>query len=92
MLDKNATFYRVSNLPGVAVWFKGYTVKWVEVEGYDDDFNIIELDQEPVTDYDNAIVVMVGDDREHIVDVEDLIPINEDEFCSSCGQIGCGHG
>lgn len=33
---------------------------------------------------------MVGDDREFTFDVDDLTPLDEDEFCSGCGQIGCG--
>ena len=33
--------------------------------------------------------VMVGDDREHIVDTDDLTEITEDDYCSGCGQTGC---
>ena len=36
--------------------------------------------------------VMVGDDRVHKVDVKDCEEINDDEFCSECGQMGCGNG
>lgn len=43
-------------------------------------------------DDDAVKAVMVGDDREHTVDVEDCTPLDEDEFCGECGQIGCGHG
>lgn len=35
-------------------------------------------------------VVMVGDDRKFFVDEEDLQPISDEEYCGSCGQIGCG--
>lgn len=38
------------------------------------------------------IMVMVGDDRPHHVDRHDMTPLEEDEFCHECGQIGCGHG
>jgi len=38
---------------------------------------------------DQAVVVMVGDDYEHTVDLESLSPLDEDAFCSSCGQVGC---
>lgn len=34
-------------------------------------------------------VVMVGDDREHEFCVFDLHYLREEEFCSTCGQIGC---
>lgn len=40
----------------------------------------------------NVIAVMVGDDRQHSVDPDDLAPLAEDAFCRECGQIGCGHG
>ena len=43
-------------------------------------------------DHGRVIVVMVGDDRKHEVDTEDLTKIDEDAYCHSCGQIGCSHG
>jgi len=45
-----------------------------------------------VEDPDVVIAVMVGDDRRHEVDVSDLLPLAEGEFCSCCGQIGCPWG
>lgn len=36
--------------------------------------------------------VMVGDNRKFSFDPEDLTPLDDDEFCSCCGQIGCGWG
>jgi len=38
-----------------------------------------------------ALVVMVGDDRRHVVDPADMTPLADDEFCGGCGQIGCSH-
>ena len=32
---------------------------------------------------------MVGDDRDFAFDPDDLIELNEDEYCHECGQIGC---
>jgi hypothetical protein len=37
------------------------------------------------------VVVMVGDDAQHIVDPEDVTPLKREEYCGECGQIGCGH-
>jgi hypothetical protein len=34
--------------------------------------------------------VMVGDDYEHTVDKSDLKPLDEEDFCHGCGQVGCG--
>ncbi len=33
---------------------------------------------------------MVGDDHEWHLDATDLHQIEDDEYCSGCGQIGCG--
>ena len=35
------------------------------------------------------VAVMVGDDREHIVDPSDVTELAEGESCRECGQIGC---
>lgn len=41
-------------------------------------------------DSDCMVVMMVGDDYEWHVNEEDIEGLKEDEFCPSCGQIGCG--
>ena len=38
-----------------------------------------------------VVVVMIGDDKEHLVDPEDISPLDEDAYCHECGQIGCTH-
>jgi hypothetical protein len=38
---------------------------------------------------DMVRAVMVGDDREHLIDVDDLTPLPEDGYCRECGQTGC---
>jgi hypothetical protein len=37
----------------------------------------------------NVLMVMVGDDRKHSIDPEDVETIEEDDYCHECGQIGC---
>lgn len=37
-----------------------------------------------------VLMVMVGDDRLHAVDPDELTKLDEDAYCSGCGQIGCG--
>jgi hypothetical protein len=37
------------------------------------------------------IVVMIGDDAKHVVDPEDVTPIDRESYCGECGQIGCTH-
>jgi hypothetical protein len=44
---------------------------------------------ELVPDLTRVRAVMVGDDREHVVDVTDLTEITEDDYCAGCGQTGC---
>ena len=39
----------------------------------------------------SVLVVMIGDDRKHAAYISDLTPLADDEYCDSCGQIGCGH-
>ena len=39
-----------------------------------------------------VIVCMVGDDRRHAVWPDEITPIDEGDYCGSCGQIGCGWG
>ena len=39
-----------------------------------------------------VIVVMVGDDVGHHVQLDAVTPLDRDKFCGGCGQIGCGHG
>lgn len=48
----------------------------------------IYTEPQPEDDFSIAVVVMVGDDWEHEIDVTDLIPLNAEQVCS-CGQIGC---
>lgn len=38
-----------------------------------------------------VVAVMVGDDQRHTVNIEDLAPLGELDYCASCGQIGCTH-
>lgn len=37
------------------------------------------------------VAVMVGDDRRHTFDPDELTPLDELAYCHSCGQIGCSH-
>lgn len=47
---------------------------------------------ELIDDEDWVIVVWVGDDTEHAVEVSQLTKIDDESYCGACGQIGCGHG
>jgi hypothetical protein len=45
--------------------------------------------EEPQEDTTKVVCHMVGDDRMTIFDIEDLVEINEHDYCPECGQIGC---
>lgn len=38
------------------------------------------------------VMVMVGDDAHHVFYPSSIHPLTAEEYCGSCGQIGCGHG
>jgi S-adenosylmethionine hydrolase len=40
---------------------------------------------------EQAVVVMVGDDRRYTVSREDCKELAREAYCGVCGQIGCGH-
>lgn len=84
--------YSVAGYRGIAFYLRGY----VRTPLVDD--NTGELVRDWLGECDDAYnvdttqvrAIMVGDDREHIVDVNDLTPLDDDAYCSGCGQIGCG--
>jgi len=39
-----------------------------------------------------VVCVMVGDDRRFTFEPEELTPLRDDDYCGTCGQIGCTHG
>jgi hypothetical protein len=75
--------YAVAGYDGIAFYLRGFHVEYGDV--YDE-----WEEAEPIEDPSMVRAVMVGDDREHIIDVDDLTMISEDDYCDGCGQIGCG--
>lgn len=59
--------------------------------GFCDWLDSVSRDEEPEFEDDETRVHahMVGDDRDHIIDVDDLTPLDDDDYCPGCGQIGC---
>ena len=37
----------------------------------------------------NVVCMMVGDDRRFAFEPDDIEPIEREEYCGGCGQIGC---
>lgn len=44
-----------------------------------------------VNDYERVICYMVGDDRPHEFELDQLAPLEPEKFCWTCGQVGCTH-
>ena len=76
--------YRVQGYNGIAWSLWGYHT----TNTYNDETD----DWEQEVDHSRVTAIMVGDDRKFTFDVEDVSVLSEDEFCHSCGQIGCCHG
>jgi hypothetical protein len=94
-LDLSAR-YRVDGWPhGVAFYLIGYAQEWEPSTAlFVDDETGEEWEEETeegewVDNVTHVRAVMVGDDYEHIVDVDDLTPLGENDYCGGCGQIGC---
>lgn len=71
--------YTVSGYSGIAFYYAGDETKPdadTEWTGIEEPTGMVKM-------------VMVGDDREHIIDPADCTVIPEEAYCSSCGQIGC---
>ena len=76
-----ATRYRVRGSPGIAYRVLGWEAEPdedTEWSGYENRTG-------------NVVAIMVGDDRRHIVEPDDLTPLDELAYCAECGQIGCAH-
>ena len=97
MVDLDAT-YSVKRWPGVAVRVVGYPQVWEPYTYLSEDEEGNEVERESdegewVDDVCSGMVhvVMVGDNYKHTVDSADLILLDELDYCSECGQIGCCH-
>lgn len=88
------TAYTHPSFRGVALAFVGYATNRVPIQYLTEDEEGNEVwadsdESEEEEDTDRAVVVMIGDDRHHTVDAEDLTELAEDAYCPGCGQTGC---
>lgn len=94
MIDMDST-YRVERYKGVAWRITGYkqvlTTEsfWVK-DQYGDDLHVELGEWEDDTESGIVLAHMVGDDRIFELYIDELIELNEDEYCPGCGQVGCG--
>lgn len=82
--------YAVAQYPGVAFWYDAPQTRPQVVEAvYVGDYLDYEVEDVPTG---LVLMVMVGDDRRHAVDPADVTPLNDDDYCPECGQVGCTGG
>lgn len=79
--DYPADAYRVAGYQGIGF----YVLGWETQPDEDTEWSGIEERT------GRLVVVMIGDDRRHVVDPEDVSPLDRAEYCGECGQIGCSH-
>ncbi len=97
-LDIHAT-YQVKRWPGVAVRIHGFPMIWEPMMFLctDEDGNEWEEADDtegewiPDLDCGDVLVVMIGDDKKHRVSADDLVLLDDLDYCIECGQIGCSH-
>ena len=82
--------YSVAGMPGVAWYLRGYVIEQREI--ITEDGEDVFYDYEPYSNVSMVRAVMVGDDREHEIDVDDLTKLEDEDYCDCCGQIGCPWG
>ena len=76
-----ADAYKVRGYGGIAF----YVLGWETEPDADTEWSGYE------TRTGRVLAIMVGDDRKHSLDPEDLTPIARGAYCGECGQIGCAH-
>lgn len=80
--------YRVQGFGGIAFHYAGRE-RQDEIDP-DSGENVTEWTGQQI-ETGRALLVMVGDDRRHPVDPDDVEPLDPDDYCHECGQIGCTH-
>ncbi len=91
--------YSIDGWRGVAFRFVRYQQRWEpylysEIDPETGDETDVEsYEGEWVEDptLGKAVMVMVGDDKEHLECVEDIEELDDLDYCLECGQIGCTH-
>ena len=88
-LDFDAT-YKVAGHGGVAWRIISYDTEQVLIyEGCEFPFFV---EYEEVVNTERVKCHMVGDDSVWTFDVSDLTKLDDEDYCSECGQVGCGWG
>lgn len=90
--------YSWDRYPGVAFRVRSWEKVWDTYSYLEEDpetgeeVEIVDNEGEWIDcpDRDRVVVRMVGDDRDFVAPLEELVRLEDDALCWSCGQIGCG--
>ena len=82
--------YKLENHAGIAWRATSYKKEYDFSPVYDEDGEYTGYDDyEEYDDKSQVICHMIGDDVDFTFYVDELIKIDESEYCPECGQIGC---
>lgn len=89
-------YVAVENYNGVAFWVDDWA-KEIKEEIFtflDEESGELNWGWDEVEIVSDRMVecYMVGDDKKFVFDLDELTPISINDFCGSCGQVGCAHG
>lgn len=90
--------YEVKGFPRIACFLVGYPKVWEPVYYVHTDEDGVEHEEDSGegewiddTECGRVLAIMVGDDYKHSVDIDDLVPLDDLDYCAECGQVGCTH-
>jgi hypothetical protein len=82
--------YRIGSWGDIAWRVLSYATHQEPIYSYTEEDEIEEVvDWEEVEDQTRVVCVMVGDDHKFTFDVDELTKLEDEDYCSCCGQIGC---
>jgi len=80
-----------ATFPADAYTVQGYKgVAW-RVYGWELGLDPDGTDPDDMVRSGRVVCVMVGDDRRFKFEPEELTPLDDLDYCASCGQVGCSH-
>ena len=89
--------YKVEGHPGIAWRATKHSSEIQECQGHPDEGETMGEAyycdgscEESQIDESRVICHMIGDDRDFEFEITELTKLDDEEYCGSCGQIGCG--
>ena len=87
-----ADAYTIRGHAGIAWYVLGWETEPGACEWFDEDSQTWEHDEEPELVRTGRIVaIMIGDDHRWTFNPEDIAPLEREDYCGECEQMGCTH-